>query len=100
MSKEKGYSLPGYRHPYLTCRTFGHSWAITRSGDDANNPSTVMLVLTCRSCATKRTDIVSRSTGSLASRRYDYPDDYRHQGKTARVEYRIEFIRRVVPLEG
>ena len=98
MSADKAYSLPEYRDPFLTCRTFGHAWKLTRTGVDLEGSSMVLLTLTCRSCGTKRTDIVGRHTGRLASRRYDYPEGYRHKTKTARTEYRIEFLSRT--LEG
>lgn len=90
--EKEEFSLPQYKEDFLTCRTFGHSWKVTFEKPTEHAPSTRVMVLTCRSCGTKRVDTVSISSGEIYARTYTYPEGYRHSGQTYRSEYRLEIL--------
>lgn len=84
-----------YNRTYLHCRTFGHSWHVGEGQSEGT--AFYRFVLICETCKTRRLDAINRRTGSMAGRRYEYPEGYqadRNEG-LARTIYRIEFIRRL-----
>lgn len=67
---------------YIRCRTFGHAWDDVdpteeeRTDFDVLWPSTHLLLPTnCVRCGMRRLDVIKPS-GSLAQRRYLYPEGY------------------------
>lgn len=87
------FDLGAYFDPYLICRILGHAWRIT-----AKTPSDLHFVtrIQCASCKSHRTDTLSRLTGELLERRYEYAEDYRHHGRNTRAEYRLELVTRTI----
>lgn len=61
---------------YVLCRTIGHAWDEIAAEKAA--PYGEPWWLRCVRCTTIRMDYVTRSTGELLGRRYQYPDDYKH----------------------
>jgi hypothetical protein len=63
---------------YLDCRDRGHAWFDVKTEPSLRRTSHGMVyrVLDCHRCKTKREDLIIRSTGSIESRRYYYPDGY------------------------
>lgn len=79
---------------FLHCRTFGHTWVIGEGSGTASG--LYQFVLVCTQCHTRRIDAISRRTGGVASRHYEYPDGFRSEPGEAleRTTYRLEFIHR------
>jgi len=77
-------------NPYARCRTLGHSW----DPIPVTKPPTygVAIDLRCEHCHTVRRDTISRITGDLMTRRYDYEDDYRDVEHSTRSIWRGRWI--------
>lgn len=72
---------------YAQCRSIGHSWepsGLTRDETGA------VLNLTCRNCATTRTDRIG-TQGSLVRRGYRYISSYDHAAQ-GRSVWRVDFL--------
>lgn len=74
----------------VRCRTLGHSWdpiPVTKPPSYG-----VAIDLRCEHCHTVRRDVVSRYSGALISRRYDYEADYRDAEHLTRSDWRGRWI--------
>lgn len=78
---------------YVRCRTLGHSWDDWPTSDYVASFGW-LLPFRCVRCDTKRLDTID-SRGSVGSRRYIWPDDYKLVEKRSRDEYRRELRFRV-----
>lgn len=75
----------------VECRTFGHAWSPKQV---TNGQGTISIHLQCSRCETARVDRVSKSTGDLNGRAYDYADGYLGHGRVRRNIFRFEFVTR------
>lgn len=82
--------------PFVDCRLLGHSWY---SIEAERNPKVGWYMkLRCERCGTERSDIVDRD-GVVGGRSYTYAEGYKlaRTEQRTRTEWRIEFLRRLVP---
>lgn len=74
----------------IRCRTLGHSWdPIPVTKPPAYG---IAIDLRCEHCFTIRRDIVSRYTGKIMSRRYDYEDGYKDTEHNTRSDWRVMWV--------
>lgn len=85
------FNINNYDDLFVLCRTFGHSWS-TPAIERENGAAWIRI--TCDHCGCSRLDEVSLLTGSLFSRKYEYAEGYRHEGKLTRDEYRMRLVRK------
>jgi hypothetical protein len=84
-------NLHQLKEAYLMCRSFGHAWRLAHRGQLADS-QLWSFILSCRSCRTKREDVVTQR-GGVVHRHYDYPEGYLRPGHTfIRDEYRYEIV--------
>lgn len=83
---------------FVHCRTFGHSWKLGTVKSASSR--TDQMSMHCTSCRATRIDEVrttGRSAGTVAARRYIYPEGYladRQHVAPSRQSFRFELIRR------
>lgn len=85
-------SLKGYK--YKKCRATEHHWQSyhpLRKSRMGNAQSDV-----CADCTTVRSLVISRATGEIIDRNYDYPDDYKIAGGYTKSDFRKAWMQEVL----
>lgn len=83
-----------YPTAFRSCKAFGHNW---RHRVESDRNGIVVLVNICQgSCKAVRTDTLSRYSGALISRTYDYPEGYTGIGWHNKDDYRLSWLEAVI----
>lgn len=96
---KKAEELARMDHAFLQCRTVNHSWKTVSVVEEINDDKVtgiVRLNLRCASCKLRRYDEISRLTGALFHRSYDYPDGYLQVGRVPRDSFRLALVLRML----
>lgn len=90
---ERNEAATDLRTAYLMCRrsVMGHPWEAYNDNSKAPADSGTRFSLLCPRCGTKRHD-VRNWNGSLITRQYEYPDDYRLSGQVSSEELWAEVL--------
>lgn len=86
--------LDAYDPRFLACRDFRHAWELGTGY--YRSSGSVVRVLRCLRCKVERED---RWTGHEVSRRYQYPEGYRVEGRVLAVDVRDAVMRRATIYE-